>query len=215
MHGGGSKTYSVFDKEISKRRVVVCIVDQDKLAPIDKKSPTVKKIERIYRRRNLDKTCNDECFIGLGVATVGRELENYIPYHLLKVMEEYSNYPHFDKLDQSVSQVGSVLADTCLWQYFDVKEGIHGVSLKSKMNSGDISYNVLAWICEKIGREPENIENYSVKGFGDGVVKAFLSCPEALSGFHKFVRSDYWQFAFGNYFERLLWFFAAPNANRT
>ena len=215
VHGGGSKTHSVFNNEICKRRVVVCIVDHDKLAPADKKSPTARKVERIHTRRNLDRTCSDECFIGLGIVTIGRELENYIPYHLLKVIDEYRDYPDYGTLDEIVHQIGKISTETCYWQYFDIKDGINGEKLRLKKNNGDISYNVFDWICGRIGCEPQNIEEYSVKGFGDGVVNAFLSCPQARSGFHKFVRSDYWQFAFGNYFERLLWFFVAPNARRT
>ena len=215
IHGGGSTTDRVFDHEIQRRRVVVCVVDHDKLAPGDARSSAANRVELNYVRRNCDETRGDQCFIGLGILTIGRELENYIPYHLFKEMENYRNYAHFNKLDEIVCQHGCISPDNCFWKYFDIKEGINGEGLKEKLNKGKISDEVFNWICGKIGCEPEEIERNSIDGFGNGVINAFFSSPQALCGFHKFVRSEFWRGAFGDYFEKLLWFFAAPKCVRT
>ena len=215
IHGGGSGTDREFSRAIDQRKVVVCIADHDGLAPMDKKSATAKKVEGIYRARNIDSDSLDPSFIGLGVVTIGRELENHIPYVLLKVMGDYGSYSNFDKLDAMIDQDGCVASDSCFWQYFDIKHGVRGSVLAEKRAKGDISIDVLDWICEKIGVQPEDVEGCCISGFGMNVVDNFLSNREALKGFHKFVRSDYWRFMFGAYFERLLWYFAAPTGSRT
>ena len=201
----------MFDSTIEKRKVVVCIVDHDKLAPMDKASATANKVKKIYTDRNINN--HNQCFIGLGILTVGRELENYIPYDLFSTI--YSSYQHFDKLDELFLQVGCTKSENCFWQYFDIKKGIDGSELKTKLENGNISVDVLNWICEKVGCEHETIQRINIPGFKDGVVDDFLTNGEALGDFHKFVRSDCWQSMFGAYFERLLWYFAAPTRIRT
>ncbi len=209
-HGGGSKIHRVFKSKIEEPRIAVCIVDHDKLAPMDKVSKTAKEVDKIYTNRNININTDNQRFIGLGISTIGRELENHIPYHILK--KTNTSYPDFDKLDELVSQVGCVSPENCFWQYFDIKNGFNGSKLKTKLKN---SVDVRNWICEKVGCEYETIERIHISGFGDRVVKTFLENPEALGDFHKFVRSHYWQSMFGAYFEELLWYFAAPEYARS
>ena len=214
-HGGGTRTDLILEKLIKERKVVVCISDHDRLAPMGRKSATAIKVERIYRARNIDSDNSDCSFLGLGILTIGRELENHIPYHLFKVMERYRTHVDFDKLDELVSQVECVMAEDCFWQYFDIKKGVNGSVLTSMVNSGEISTSAFNWICAKVRMDSETIEEFCIAGFGEDVVDAFFASHEALVGFHRFVRSDYWRFMFGSYFETLLWYFAAPNRIRT
>ena len=215
VHGGGTGTDLVFDQTINEHKVVVCIVDRDSSAPMDRISPTARKVERIYQEKNLDCNNPEQRFIGLGVLTIGRELENYIPYHLFKVMGNFGSYGCFRELDQLVSEAECVEPNSCFWQYFDIKKGISGEKIARKKANGEISADVLHWICETVGLEPETVDECRIAGFGSDVVGAFFASHEALSGFHRFVRSEYWRCTFGAYFERLLWYFAAPTQIRT
>ena len=130
-------------------------------------------------------------------------------------MKQFNNYLHFDRLDKLVNQNRLGQQEDCLWMYFDIKDGIDGRVLKSKLDHRKISIGVLQWICTKIDCEVDDIEEQKLDGFGNRVVQSFLSDPEALSGYHKFVRTDYWSLVFGDFFEKLLWFFAAPKSSRT
>ena len=208
LRGGGSTTNREFKSRIAEQKIVVCIVDHDKLAPMDKTSDTAKKVEKIYKERNLNN--RNQCFIGLGILTIGRELENYIPYHLFKKI--YSSYEHFDKLDKLFSQIKCTTPEDCFWLYFDIKKGIKGLELKDNEN---ISVNVRNWICDRVECNYDAIDQICIPGFGGRTVNVLLANKEALGDFHKFVRSDYWQSMFGSYFERLLWYFAAPTRVRT
>lgn len=214
IHGGGSSIASIFEQEIDKQRVVVCVVDHDSLAPNGKKSATANKVISIYRKRNCGNISGQSCFIGIGITTVGRELENYIPYHLFKEMAAYHGYRHFDRLDGLISQNEQIPPEECLWLYFDIKEGICGRKLKELSDKNKISDESISWICKKIGCELQEIEQIKVDGFGKGVITSFFDSHEALSRFHHFVRSEYWLFAFHDYFDKILWFFAAPKPNR-
>ena len=211
IHGGGSRTDRVFDIEIQKSRVVVCVADNDRLAPMQKVSDTAKRVMEVYVKRNGKGENGAQCFIGIGAITVGRELENYIPYHLLKIIGRFRTYRHFGKLDDIVDDYERMEWDDCFWRYFDIKGGICGTTLIGMMNKGKVSKDAIDWICNKLhDKNGDSIEGSNIDGFGENVVDAFFSSPDALKGFHKFVRSDYWRVVFGKYFETLLWYFAAP-----
>ena len=214
IHGGGSSTASAFKREIEKQRVVVCVVDHDSLAPNGKKSGTANHVISLYRKRNCENISGQSCFIGIGTTTVGRELENYIPYHLFKEMEAYQGYQHFELLDGLISQKGHVPPEECFWQYFDIKKGVCGRKLKKMFDNGEISPESISWICNKIGCKLQEIDQFNVDGFGEGVIKSFFASVSTLTGFHSFVRSKYWSFAFRDYFDRIIWFFAAPTRDR-
>ena len=214
IHGAGSRIGEIFESEIGKGRVVVCVADHDRSAPMDRKSAGARGVLLIHTQRNAGPGDGSRNYIGLGTTTVGREVENHIPYHLVRGMWD-RDYPHFAELDRIVSQVGYVRKEDCFWQYFDIKEGLCGQVLVKLMDQDEISRDVVEWICGRVGCETEELESVQIDGFGDRVVKLFLGSPEALAGFHGFVRSDYWRSVYAGFFERLLWFFAAPRAVRT
>ncbi len=214
IHGGGSQVGEIFEAEIGKGRVVVCVVDHDRLAPMDSKSAGARQILLIQTQRNESPGGGRGSFIGLGTTTVGREVENHIPYHLIKGMWDM-NYRHFAELDRIVAQVGCVRKEDCFWQYFDIKEGLCGEELMKLLGGEKISQDVIEWICGRVGCDIEELASVQIDGFGDRVVKLFLGSPQALAGFHEFVRSEYWQSMYAGFYERLLWFCAAPRAVRT
>ena len=215
IHGGGERTCDVFISEIAKKRIVVCIVDRDSMAPMGPKSNVANNVITCHSRMNLEDFSGNRSFIGLGTITVGRKLENHIPYHLIRLLPQYRAYPHSAELDGIVCQNEATQAEECFWQFFDVKKGLSGIQVKQLWVNGTLSMDAIQWICGKIGCEVTEIEGKRLKGFGDRVIQAFSQNHEALSGFHEFVRSNYWRCVYGNFFEILLWYFAAPKPVRT
>ena len=138
VHGGGSGIVPTFDREVRRGRVVVCVVDQDRLAPMDRMSANAKAVIANYRKRNLDGWRQDACFIGSCLETIGRELENYIPYELLKLIPQYARYGDFDELDRITGRDEDAKSDDKFWLYFDVKEGLSGEKVLNKFAQSEI-----------------------------------------------------------------------------
>ena len=215
VHGGGARIERVFDREVECRRVVVCVVDQDKLAPMDRSAGAAREVLANYRRRNVEEWRHERCFIGIVLATTGRELENFIPYSLFKLMPRYYNYRDFQILDRIIERDDGVRPNETFWLYFDIKDGMCGSTVMRKLRNGDISEEVVDWMSERIGCGRQAIENVNIMKFGDDVIDAFFESPEVLSGFHECVRTERWREAFGQFFEEILWFLAAPGRQRT
>lgn len=214
IHGGGGATGRVFEREIEKNRVVVCIVDQDRGAPTDRRSDTARVVLRIHRGRNRRSNERRRPFIGVAVTTIGREVENLIPYRVCRSM--YPEYEYFDELDRILARDGEETeVGLGFWQYFDVKNGLDGKKIMEKAKAGGASEETVRWIGDRLGCGRDQIEDVFIGGFGAGAVRRFLDCPEALSGFRAFTRSGGWKSGFGDYFEGLLWFLAAPVRSRT
>ena len=124
VHSGGSRIAPVFESEVEKCKVVCCLVDTDMLAPCSGRGSTASGVLSIQHRRNS----RGHPFVGYVFSTVGHELENCIPYCIVKELTEVSQLT-IDTLDRVAVQDGSVDAETCFWIYFDVKNGLCGEAL--------------------------------------------------------------------------------------
>ncbi len=215
VHGGGSRIPRVFEAELRRGGIVVCVVDHDKLAPMDQLSSSAIRVLREYEKRNGDVTGDGDCFIGIALATVGREAENYIPYSLLREMPGCQGYANFAELDNIVLRAGEARFQDEFWRYFDIKCGICGSDLVRKAARGKMSAEVLSWIERQLECDRDAMEHVNIAGFGQRVIEVFLKSPDTLGRFHQFVRSDIWQHRYVEYFEVILWFFAAPKQVRT
>lgn len=215
VHGGGAGIGRVFEAEVKKNIVVVCLVDNDKMAPMDRTSSSARAVLSNYRRRNVDPDRHNECFIGLAVATVGKELENYIPLSALRHVPEYRLYPHYQMVERILEREGVAGFRSGFWLYFDIKSGLNGRRVVEKRQNDEVSEEVVEWICQKVGCSREELDDVHVQGLGDRVVATFLQCNEALAEFHRTVRGEMWSGAFAGYFERILWFLVAPAPVRT
>ena len=215
VHGGGGGIGRVFDSEVGKAIIVVCLVDNDKLALMDRKSSSAREVLRNYTRRNLEAGREEECFIGLAATTVGRELENYIPLSALRQIPQYRLYPHYQLIERILRRDEMTEPSNAFWLYFDVKSGLTGTRVLEKHQNGCISQEVVSWICDKVGCSREGLEHLHIGRFEGRVVNVFLECNEALAEFHRVVRGERWREAFGGYFEEVLWFLVAPPSERT
>ena len=215
VHGGGANTARVFRQQVEKGRIAVCIVDHDRMAPMDRRSNTAKSVINYHNRRNGNLGSNNQCYIGLACETVGREVENWIPYRLLRQLPNVSDQNGISDLDTLFLENLEEDVDNCFWLYFDIKKGLDGSQLMDKLESKGISETVVDWICQKIDCSKSELAERQIRGLGEGVIKGFLKDGEALGSFHQYVRSNDWQCMFGDYLEKLVWYFVAPRQNRT
>ncbi|HCQ58777.1 hypothetical protein [uncultured Roseovarius sp.] len=213
VHSGGSRIVPVFETEVNKGKVVCCIVDTDMLAPCSKKGVTARNVLAIQRRRNEDTASTAASFVGRAFCTVGHELENCIPYFIVKEFAAVSQLTS-DILDRVAVQDDSVDAGTCFWLHFDVKNGLCGETIIEKREAGHLSEASVTWIQARLGLNDQDFRSVKIDGFGEEIVDKFLSSPAALRKFHTFTRTNYWKSLFLERFEELLWYFAAPARER-
>ena len=130
-------------------------------------------------------------------------------------MPRYMQQEPFQELDRIFAREEDQMSEESFWLYFDIKEGISGSSLLEKLGNGTVSPDVVAWICGKVGCEQHALEQVAISGLRDGLVEEFFDTPEVLKGFHECVRGNSWRNCFGEFFERILWYLAAPTRERT
>ncbi|MBB5724075.1 hypothetical protein FHS72_003725 [Loktanella ponticola] len=52
-------------------------------------------------------------------------------------------------------------------------------------------------------------------GFGDGILRQFLDCGQAIRDFVAFMGSEYWKLHFADFFDLVCWYFAASKMARS
>lgn len=212
IHGGGSRTIDVFEAEIAKNKICVCIVDNDRFAPCDAKSQMA---TRVLGKNTRDlEGLGGQPFVGMGFTTIGRELENQVPFGVLREVDQYRAHSSNDTLAEVVVQTGIPDQLDCAWLFFDVKEGLDGNVILEKAENGLVSQATVEWLCQKFGTTEAEFRELRVHGYGNRVVRNFLNCPTALAAFHRFTRTDYWRSVFLDQLDHLLWFFASLKVNR-
>jgi len=214
VHGGGTRMPEVFDRELKKGVVAVCIIDSDKSTPLSGISGTAKKMKAMTQNRNAA-AGGVNSFIGDIVVTNGREVENYIPYKIVEDMKVYANHPAHPKIRPICGQLDWREGESdALWLFFDVKQGLAGAEILKKRASGEISPDEFEWLCNKVGVDEEGIKNVEIEGFGPNIVKNFFRDATAVGEFHRFVRMQCWRKVGAETFDGLLWYLAAPPAKR-
>jgi hypothetical protein len=212
IHGGGSRTIDVFEAEIAKNKICVCIVDNDRFAPCDGKSEMAKKVLRKNTRDLVG--LDGQPFLGMGFTTIGRELENYVPFSILREVDQYEVHPTNNTIAEVVLQIGVPDQLDCAWLFFDVKDGLDGKAMLEKAKNELVSNETVDWLCQKFGTTIVEFEELKIQGYGNKVVRNFLNCPSALAAFHQFTRTEYWRHVFLDQLDHLLWFFASLKVNR-
>ncbi|MEP4038726.1 hypothetical protein [Pseudophaeobacter sp.] len=211
VQGGGSTTADVFDSEIEKKRITVCLYDTDKISPCDRFGATAKKIRNFHNKRNSSVDDPMLPYIGTAKCTIGHEVENYIPLSAVSKLKQF-DLP--EGLAGIVSQSSSADAQDCFWMFFDFKKGVSGSKIRFKIDEGHKSQNVEEWISKKTKCSQEDFCSLDISGIGKNVPSAFLKSDEAKSAYLEFCTTDYWKDLFLSYFEDILWYLAAPVASR-
>ena len=108
VHGGGSETFRALQREIDRKRPSVCVVDSGRYTPYDQVSETCAKVLQ---------TATNNAFVGSVQISIGRELENTIPFHILRSLETYSDYPDFELLQSILNNDQSEVGQD-FWSFF-------------------------------------------------------------------------------------------------
>lgn len=194
-HGGGSTIVPVFDDLMRTKRITVCVADSDRVSPLSPDSSTVKA---------LSKTAQLQTFVGALFVTLCREIENHLPFELIRKHKVCPQYPDFDKLAHLIQNQQVAKADERLWLSFDVKKGFVGAALDTKNHSDEVRQWLEANFCQ--GQLPST---WNVAGFGEAVLGEFMKSGPAMSEFALHVHTEDWRCYFGDFFDEMLWFFAA------
>ena len=203
LHGGGADIATCLKIEIPHRRVVVCVVDSDKVAPCDTPSAT---------KRKLDREAEKQTFVGMVCETPCKEAENYIPLDTLKRHKKRicPEYVCFDELENLVK--GQTVAGTsdCFWLFFDLKRGVEADKLDTFT-----APPIADWLHERYQLHDNKFSDVHITGFGDAILRQFLNCGEAVKDFIAFMKTPYWQTHFADFFDLIYWYFAAENRSRS
>lgn len=194
-HGGGSTIVSVFDAHLRSKRILVCLADSDRYAPCGPVSSTVNA---------LVKTASLQTFVGELFITLCREVENHIPNELIQLHKICPEYKDFDLLRKLINMQAKTSPIENIWFWFDAKHGFFGGEVLRKKHSSSVE----SWICQNFGQD-NDISSVSISGFGEALLQQFLKSGEAMRDFATYVQSDAWKAAFGNFFEDIMWYFAA------
>ncbi len=193
-NGGGSTTYQEFERQIDAGAVVVCVCDTDKYTPFCQESETLRRVRQSAQGRT---------FAGRVFGTPCREVENFLPLHIIRQLDAGQNEELKNTLQGLVEDQQEPLPGECLWLYFDIKEGVAAEDLQRKCTAGD----PVSWVEDRYQIESLQEAELELDGFGSNVVGRFLREPTLLAELHRFVRSGYWLRHFSGWFEDVLPFF--------
>ena len=202
MHGGGADIATCFGIEIPKQHVIVGLVDSDKFAPSDQLSTT---------RRRMDAQSERQTYIGMTCELPCREIENLIPFeiirsHMGRICPQYQSFDELSDLIQA--EVIGGKSDS-LWMYLDLKKGIQPERLNRVQDA-----NTRDWLLARFGVTGDDFHEVSITGFGDGLLRQFLGCGEAVKDFVTFMRGRHWRFHFEDFFDLIYWYFASEKRTR-
>lgn len=212
VHAGGSRAPQVFELEIAKNKITTCLVDSDRISPSDGKASSALGVLRSCRERNSTARTKPS-YVGQALVLPGKELENIVPFSIASRIPT-ANAGTVEYLSPLIDQDREIVDEDCLWLFFDVKCGIDGNKIVDKLQRGLKSTQSVEWLCQRLGIGLAELAGLVVPGWGDTFASRFLENSEALANFHRFVRGSYWRTVFQPVFNRLLWFFCAPKADR-
>lgn len=207
VHGGGSSTHVVFESEIKKPKIVVCIVDSDKKAPCDSPSETCKKVMDMQSKYRT-------ILFGRAFETVGAEAENVVSLQVLEQMKGYSEPIGMEHIRNNTNFSIPIEAHDCLWQYFDVKEGLNGEKLSKQLATKIITESTVNWLMKKLDISKEEFESLVIGGFGGSIINSVIDHGPSQETLHSLVRSPYWRNLYEQFMLDVLWYFCANTRTR-
>lgn len=202
LHGGGADITACLRTELSNQRIVVSIVDSDKVAPCDSSSAT---------KNNLVREASRQTFIGMVCETPGKEIENFVPFEILYEHRRRicPNYTCFNTLENLLTRENIRAPLDSLWLFFDIKKGIEADKLNGLCNP-----TVQTWLQDKYHLDTPSFDELNIHGFGEAILRQFLNCGEAIKQFVKFVKTEYWAQHFHEFFDLVYWYFASEPKKR-
>lgn len=195
-NGGGSTITPEFAAIMAQRRVIVCVVDSDRVTPNAAASATFKALTKLR---------DETGFVGDVLETRCLELENHLPLSLIEAHCLCPSYKDWAKLKAIMKRQGQAPVGDCLWLRFDLKDGAFAANLTKKA----LTAESLDWIKSKFLEDGHPFESLSIDGFGSEVISQFLKSGPAIVEFRKFVKSKYWTDNFSDFFSTIYWYLIA------
>ncbi|NUB43805.1 hypothetical protein GEU84_005360 [Fertoebacter nigrum] len=198
-HGGGDDIVGVLETCIARKRVVVTLVDSDRLTPISVGNNKMKLVRKANRRSGWPLSVCD--------TPPCHEMENLVPFPVVLSMQCALNNSANPVLSAICShEEDSKSFRNRFWHFFDVKNGV--VSEKvHKLTADEIS-----WLNEKlnisgISISPDFTDNKYIPGYGSRVVDQLKADPDLQELFQKHVHDIDWRTAFDDFAEGVLPYF--------
>ena len=205
-HSGGKDFLPTWFEDLVKRdELVLCIGDQDCLAPTDHSNNNLVKK---YRKLKSDE------FIGFATLTPGNAIENFFPLTIVEILGSKANQSELARLKLLIANQKNVKHLDCMWLYFDIKNGMINPIKLEKCNSSQKK-----WLAEKYNVKLEEVSKISFRNFGD-ISKLILNNFEnkkktpIILEFEKFVKSEYWNLHLNSWFEPILWFLCGEDTTK-
>ncbi|SIR41522.1 hypothetical protein SAMN05880590_12723 [Rhizobium sp. RU35A] len=201
IHGGGQNANHVVKNTLKNRRITVAIIDSDKSSPLCSTEKKEKAFSELYKASGWG--------IGKTFLTPCRELENFVPNDILRILpsgilnkanEYYLNI-------SSAEEAGGVKASDKLEMYADFKSGIQ--MLPCKLNK-----DAASWMSERLKLACLD-ETLNIPGYGEKVIDQIKADGSLISEFVAAIRSKSWQDKFSSFFEEVLWYFVSNGPLRT
>lgn len=205
INGGGDPTSQHFQEQIDNERVVVCVVDTDQKAPAGRKSSTCNKVIAKQRR-------NEGNFVGASFTTIVREIENFIPYHILTSMDCYKEKVVPIQISQAISSSNNMPEP--YWYYFDIKYGLNVAEIKQKEEEGSFSPETASWVRSLFSCSEEVYTGIAFEGFGSKVIQNFMKCRNSRIAYIRFLTESECGRMFVDFFTKILWFFCCTSVVR-
>ncbi len=202
-NSGGKKFLPKWFEDLVKRdEMVLCIGDQDCLAPTDHSNNDLIKMYNKLKSNN---------FIGFATLTPGNAIENFFPLTIIEILGSKVSQSDVARLKQLITSQKNVKHLDCMWLYFNVKKGIDPQKLK-KLNPVQSE-----WLAEKYQVEIDKVSKIRFPGFGD-ISKLLLRNFEnnkrtlVIQKFEEFIDTAYWNLHLGPWLEPILWFLCGDDS---
>lgn len=203
FHGGGDSIMRITQRKLSERRIVITIVDSDRLAPCT-------NCQKSVSINAMKEASAWPLFFGL--VTPCSEVENFIP---LEVIQELS-VPHaastlsllFSIRDKE--RQNSIPATDFYAIWFDYKNGLNP-ELFNRI--GDPA--VRSWISDRLSLANFDPAVGNLPGFGSAVLRSIINSDRSRRKFRNSIKSAEWIRVFGDFVSYLKWLLAAASPRRT
>ena len=193
-----------FEDLVNRNEMVVCIGDQDCLAPTDhSNSNLMKKYKKLKSKK----------FVGFAKFTPGNSIENFFSLTIVELLATRINLSQVTKLKKLIANQKNCKKQDCMWLYFDIKKGMIRKDKLKKCGPCQ-----LKWLAGKYNIETKEVQNIKFDGFGD-ISKLLLNNfnnkneNAVKEEFKKFIKTDYWNQHINPWLEPILWFFCGEDTN--
>ena len=194
-----------FEDLADRDELVLCIGDQDNLAPT---SHSNNKLMKTYKKLKSDD------FVGFATLTPGHAIENFFPLEILEILGSKIDPSEIARLKLLIANQKNVNPLDCMWLYFDVKNGMIKPGKLKKCNASQVE-----WLAKKYNVKINEVSNINFQKFGDIsnlILQNFENKTKTLiiRKFEEFIETEYWNLHFSPWIEPILWFLCGEDMTK-